>query len=137
MLQIKDYDNVELVAADTKGNCLYIGDWGKRKSSRNKDIPNTRYIIVVPNEEPAMVGQLFNTRQAYIDNAYQYAKEQWSFVESDILHDYERIKTVKVTKAQLVAINTAISILGDSVSDHAEQAVCHLKKLSKTIGSLE
>lgn len=55
----------------------------------------------------------------------------WNFKESDILPVVPKLTTLTLTQDQKVAINTAISLIGSSESDHADQCYFYLKQIAE------
>ncbi len=117
MLKLTDYDNTILVAKkEDQDYSLHLVKWGKQ----------WRFYL-----QDGVVGEIYENKTNYITKAYGYARSQ-GFKDSEILAKYPRNSEVIITPSQKVAINTAISLLGDSNSDYAEQAYYHLKQLVKS-----
>ena len=78
-------------------------------------------------------GEPYYNKQAILNNAYSYLLKSCNcgFVESDLLPVVPKLTTVELTQDQKVAINTAIMLLKQSNSDHADQALHHLIKITE------
>ena len=133
MITIKQYDNTALVASNETHE-LYIGSYGKRKDNDGKkSVNNTRYIIVEKQSglDACQVGEFFDNASLYVSNAFEYAIDCWGFKPEEVLTKYPRNTVVTLNEAQRVAINTALYLLGQSNSDHAEQAYFYLDSVAK------
>lgn len=79
------------------------------------------------------VGEPYYNKQALLNNSYNYLLKSCNcgFKESDLLPIVPKLTTVTLTQDQMVAINTAIRLIGNSESDHAEQCYVYLKQIAQ------
>ena len=76
-------------------------------------------------------GEPHYSKQAILNNSYTYVMTGWNFKESDILPVVPKLTTLTLTQDQKVAINTAISLIGSSESDHSGQCYFYLKQIAE------
>lgn len=79
------------------------------------------------------LGLPFESKQAILNNSYDYILKQcgYYFKESDLLPVVPKLTTITLTQDQKVAINTALQLVGNSTSDHAEQCYMYLKQITQ------
>ncbi|MCP4985231.1 MAG: hypothetical protein GY928_03910 [Colwellia sp.] len=124
---IKDYDSAVVVAENDK-QVLYITSWGKVN----------KYVAVYKETKDlweSTVGQAYNyvNKTQFITNAFDHAVDHFGFKPEDVLTKYPRNKTVTISQAEQVAINTAIRLLNQSNSDHADQCRHYLTTLKNKL----
>jgi len=91
------------------------------------------YCKHVTDDQGYEYGLPYKSKQAILNDTYDYALKQsgFNFKESDLLPVVPKLTTLTLTQDQKVAINTAISLIGNSESDHAEQCYMYLKQIVK------
>ena len=124
-LKLNQYDQ-KILVAENKDQALYIVKWG--------DFYKFYHINKVTQEGyETLLGLAdhwsLTNKTNFVTNAYDIATKHFNFKNEDILSKYPRNKTVVLSHTQQVAINTAIMLMGNSNSDHAEQAYFHLKTI--------
>lgn len=126
-IQLNDYDQKILIAEDEK-QALYIVKWGNTYKFYliSDKINNEGFETMLGIEDHWNLTNKTN----FVTNAFNVATKHFNFKPENVLTKYPRNKTVTLSKAQQVAINTAIMLLGNSNSDHAEQAYFHLKSIA-------
>lgn len=79
------------------------------------------------------VGAVYNCKQKLLNNAYDYILKQshCNFKDSDLLSVVPKLTTITLTQDQQVAINTAINLISNSNSSHADQCYFYLKQISE------
>ena len=94
-----------------------------------------RFVLEHKNAGGGEIGLPYNNKAAILNDAYNFILKEsgGNFKESDLLDVVPKQTIVRITQDQKVAINTAIRLLGNSSSDHAEQAYYHLKQLAKNL----
>lgn len=127
-IKLEDYDQKILVAEDEK-QALYIVKWGKVYSfyhQYDKDADEGVQTLLGIEDHWNR-----ENKTLFVTNAFDVATTRFNFKAGSVLSKYPRNKTVTLTQAQQVAIKTAIMLLGNSNSDHAEQAYFHLKSIAE------
>ena len=113
------YDAIKLLAKNKNGDVTSACRWG-----------NTWYFIYESKNgnDCGRIGNYYNSLQSLLCDAKNYILDEcgYNFIESDLT---PLCKMVQLKDSQRVAINTAISLLSDSNSDHAEQCIYHLKTI--------
>lgn len=91
------------------------------------------YCKHVTDDQGYEYGLPYNNKQAILNATYNYALKQsgFNFKESDLFPVVPKITTLTLTQDQKVAINTAISLIGNSESDHAGQCYMYLKQITQ------
>ena len=117
------FDEYVLIA-ESNGNKLNVVRWG------SVWLFQLQYV----GQEAFQTGASYATKTDILRSAYCMALSSLCgcFKHEDIKIDSRLINSVvHLTTPERIAINTAIRILSGSDSDHADQAIHHLKKIAK------
>ena len=123
MQTLKDgntYDQVIPLAKNSNGDvinaCRYGGLWF--------------YVYESKKDDSGRIGYAFDSKYLILERSRDYILHQcgYNFTAEDLLLIQDR-QMVFLTEDQRVSINTAISLLENSESDHAGQCLCHLKTI--------
>lgn len=98
---------------------LYIAQWGR----------DWRYVVAFEGQKPFLTGAAFHSRRGALQNLVSHVQLA-DLGKSDILL---KDKNLIVPKSEVVALNTAIRLLKQSSSDHADQCLHHLEKLAEKL----
>lgn len=120
-MQTSDYDQVIPLAKNNKGAIISACKWGKHWQ-----------FVVETKEDSGRIGATFDSKYAILEASENYiiAESGYSFTKADLLKVNNKTM-VFLTDDQRVAINTAISLLSNSNSDHADQTCYHLNQIIK------
>ena len=124
---IKDYDSAVIVADNDK-QTLHLAKWG----SVNKYVV---YYKETKELHESTIGQAYEyiNKTQFITNAFDHAINHFDFKPEEVLSKYPRNKTITISQNEQTAINTAIMILNNSRSDHADQCLCYLHSLKNKL----
>lgn len=123
-MKLSDFDQSITLAKNNEDTYISAVRWGKLWRFYVK------HGAMVNGDQ---VGLPFDSKQAILNNAYNYILKEsgFDFKESDLLEIVPKLTTVQLTQDQKVAINTAIMLLKQSNSDHADQALHHIVKITE------
>ena len=125
MKTLKDgvtYDQIIPLAKNKDGDVITACKFGKMWI----------YVYESKNNISGRIGYAFDSKYLILERSREYILDQcgYNFVESDLLL-IEGKQMIFLTEDQRVAINTAIMVLSNSSSDHADQCLHHLKTILK------
>lgn len=123
-MKLSIYDQAITLVKNSDGDSISAVRWGKVWRFYIK------HGAMVKGDE---IGLPFYSKQTILNNSYNYILKEsgFNFKESDLLEIVPKLTTVQLTQDQKVAINTAIMLLKQSNSDHADQALHHLLKITE------
>lgn len=130
MLKLADYDQTITLATS------HCGKWGMYAAQYGKV---WRFVIEhkTSSIDSGAVGRPYSSKMEILNDAYHYMTELSGYSSVLPLSTFRPIvKTVRpvlINNDQIVAINTAIQLLGNSRSDHAEQCVFHLNTIIESL----
>lgn len=110
-----EYTGSKLVATNNSNSELYI--------AKQKYINLWRFIVKFKNQDAFITGSPFETQK----EAMQYINEYT--VLADLSVENVIVKTIALTEDQKVAINTAIMLISQYESDHADQCLFYLNQI--------
>ena len=123
-MKLSDFDQ-SITLAQNENTVISAARWGKV----------WRFFMKHFNDDLGgfEVGLPFDSKQALLNNSYNYLLKSCNcgFKESDLLPIVPKLTTVTLTQDQKVAINTAIRLIGNSESDHADQCYFYLKQIAE------
>tara|TARA_R110000851_G_scaffold85210_1_gene185416 strand:- start:1283 stop:1660 length:378 start_codon:yes stop_codon:yes gene_type:complete len=125
MQTLKDnnsYDQVVPLAKNGNGDIISACKYGKMWF----------YVYESKNEDCGRIGYAFDSKYLILERSREYILNQcgYNFNSDDLLLIGDK-QMVFLTEDQQVSINTAIRLLNDSNSDHADQCLYHLKTIVK------
>ena len=112
-----EYDNTILLAKNSQGEVISACRWGE-----------VWYFVYESKLDGGRIGDNYHSLTELLSNSKNYILNEcgYDFKESDLT---EKCNKVQLTKEQRTAINTAIMLLENSNSDHAEQCLFYLKTI--------
>jgi len=112
-----EYTSVKLVATDNQQSELFIGK-----------LSNTslwRFIVKFKDQDSFITGLPFTTKTEILQNVIDHVNL------ADLSVEHVLVKSITLTEDQCVAINTAIMLISQSESDHAEQCLFYLNQIKE------